>query len=80
MVLHKARVSDPEVGGRGADTAAGFLHDDGEDEAVVDEGLLADLLDRVPDGADFGAGVVGHVELGGAGGEHEGFVGVEPGR
>lgn len=45
VVLHHARVGDAVVGGRGADAAAGFLHYDCEDKAVVDEGVVGDFLD-----------------------------------
>lgn len=79
VVLHQAWVAHAVVGGRGADAAAGLLHQDGEDEAVVDAGLLGDGLDAVVDGADFGAAVVGDAELA-AGLEHEVFVVVEPRR
>lgn len=36
VVLHQARVAHAAVCCRGADTAVRLLHDDGEDEAVVD--------------------------------------------
>lgn len=79
VVLHEARVADAVVGGRSAHAAAGLLHDDGENEAVVDEGILGDLLDGVVDGGDLVGAVVGDVELVAAGGGHLGFVVVEPG-
>ena len=78
VVLHEAWVADAVVGGGYAYAAAGLLHDDGEDVAVVDEGLLGDGLDGAADGVDFGVGVVGDVELR-AGLEHFGFVRIEPG-
>ena len=49
VALHDARVADAVVGRRGAHAAAALLEDDGEDEAVVDAGLVGDLLDCVPD-------------------------------
>lgn len=63
VVLHQAGIAHAVVGGRGAHAAAGFLHHDGEDEAVVDAGLLGDGLDAVVDGAYFRAVVVGDAEL-----------------
>ena len=77
VVLHYAGVAYAVVGGGCADTAFGFLHYDCEDEAVVDAGFEADLLDGVVDGLYFGGVVVGNVELG-AGDAHQGFVLVEP--
>ena len=59
--LHDARVADAVVGGADADVAPGFLHDDAEDDALVDAGLRADFLDGLFDEADFaGAVVEGH--------------------
>lgn len=63
MVLHEARVLHGAEGRIDANAAAGFLHNDGEDEAVVDERLLRDLLDAVVDVLDFVAAVVRHAEL-----------------
>ncbi len=51
MVLHQARVAVVgAAGGVDADAAGRLLHDDGEDEAVVDTSLRRDLLDTVIDG------------------------------
>lgn len=61
VVLHQAGVAHAVVGGVNADAAARLLHDDGEDEAVVNTGVGGSLLDTVPDGADLGAAVVGNV-------------------
>ena len=59
--LHDARVADAVVGGADADVAAGFLHDDAEDDAGVDAGLGGDFGNRFLDEADFaGAVVEGH--------------------
>lgn len=68
MVLHDPRVLDSVIGGRGTDAAAGFLHDDGEDEAVVDEGFVGDFLDGGVDvcGLVFGVGLL-VVDAAGAG-------------
>ena len=79
VILHQSWVAYAVVGRRGAHTAAGFLHDDGEDEAVVDAGLLGYRLDAVVNGAYFGAAVVCLPELA-AGLEHQVFVIVEPER
>ena len=76
MILHQSRVSDSIIGGRHSDTALGFLHDDGQDEAMVDAGRLCGGFDGVVDVTDFLGGVVGLAELS-ARFEHEGFVGVE---
>lgn len=61
VVLHQAGVADAVVGGAHADAAARLLHDDGEDEAMVNTSAAGGLLDAVPDGADLGAAVVGNV-------------------
>lgn len=53
VVLHQTRVADTPVGRRRAHTAARLLRHDSKDEAVVDLGLLGDLLDGIVDGADF---------------------------
>lgn len=61
--LHEAWVLDG-VGGRwGAHAAVGFLHDDGEDEALVDAGGLGDGLDGGLQVCVFGCGVVVDVPL-----------------
>lgn len=57
--LHKARVANAIVGGRGADTTNRLLHDDSEDEAVVDASLARDLLDS---GVDIGNLLLGVVD------------------
>lgn len=84
MILHKTRVANSIVRSRYADTSTGFLHDGSQDETVVDIGLLSDLLDGVPDLADFVLAVIGNAvsvvvcdSL--AGGAHGDFVVVEPG-
>lgn len=64
MVLHQARVVDAVVGGWRADTALGLLEDDGEDEPVVDLGLLCDLLDGQLQVVDLLGRVVLLAELG----------------
>ena len=77
MVLHEARVGDAAEGGGDADAAAGFLEDDGEDEAVINEGARGDGFDGVVDGGDFGWGVVGKAELV-AGLLEDELAGIEP--
>ena len=57
--LHEARVADAVVGRRGADAAFAFLHDYGQDEAVVYAGFAGDLVDCAFDVVDFCGGVVG---------------------
>jgi len=57
VVLHHPRVGHAVVGGRGADAAAGFLHYDCEDEAVIDEGSLGYCLDGGVDVCGFVFGV-----------------------
>ena len=76
MILHQSGVSNSIVGGRHSYAALGFLHDNRQDEAVVDAGRLCSGFDGVVDVTDFLGGVVGLAELS-AGLEHEGFVGVE---
>ena len=59
--LHDARVTDAVVGRADADVAAGFLHDDAQDDARVDAGFGRDPLDGGLDVGDFaGAVVEGH--------------------
>ena len=59
--LHDARVPDAVVGGADAHVAAGFLHDDAQDDARVDAGFGRDSLDGGLDVGDFaGAVVEGH--------------------
>ena len=59
--LHDARVPDAVVRGPDADVAAGFLHDDAQDDALVDAGLGADLVNGFLDEVDLaGAVVEGH--------------------
>lgn len=77
VILHQARVSDAVVGGRGTDTPTRLLHNDGQDEAVVDAGLEGDLLDGIIYGADFKAVVVDLLEPM-ARAKHQGLVVVEP--
>ena len=59
MILHETRVADTKVARRGTDTASRLLHDDGEDEAMVYQGLRRNCLDPVVDRADFVRGVIG---------------------
>lgn len=56
--LHDARVADTVVRGANADVAAGFLHDDAQDDAAVDAGLGGDLLNGSLDEGDFAGAVV----------------------
>ena len=56
------------VGGGNADAAAGFLEEDGEDEAVVQLGLGCDGFDRAVDLVGF----VGAVRRSGSRGEGAG--------
>lgn len=56
MVLHETRVVYVAVGrerGGDADAARGLLEDLGQDEAVIDAGLLGDVLDAAADVADL---------------------------
>lgn len=78
VVLHQARVGNSAVAGRRADAAGRLLHDDSQDEAVVDVRLGGDLLDGVPDATYLGAAVVRNAVLLAAG-EHGVLVVVEPG-
>lgn len=78
VVLHETWVAHTVVGSRGADTAAGLLHDNGEDEAMVDFGFGSNLLDRVVDRANLWARIIGLAELR-AGATHLSLVVVEPG-
>lgn len=57
VVLHHAGVGHAVVGGWGADAASGFLHDDCEDEAVVDEGFVGYFLDGRVDVCGFVFGI-----------------------
>lgn len=56
--LHQTGIGDAVVCGWGADAAVGFLHDDGEDEALVYSGGLGDGLDGRLEGFAFLVGVV----------------------
>ena len=59
--LHDARVPDAVVRRADADVAAGFLHDDAQDDARVDAGFGRDPLDGGLDVRDFaGAVIEGH--------------------
>ena len=58
VVLHQAGIGNAVGGGGDADAAAGLLKDNGEDEAVVNQGGGGDGLDGVVDGSHFGGGVV----------------------
>ena len=62
--LHDARVTDAVVRGTDADVAAGFLHDDAQDDAFVDAGLGADFLNGLLDEVDLAGAVVEGHELG----------------
>ena len=64
VVLHQARVGDTAERGGDADAAAGFLEDNGEDEALVDVGASGDGLDGIVDRGNLSWGVVGESELG----------------
>lgn len=64
MVLHQARIGDTAEGGGDANAAAGFLEDDGEDEALVDVGASGNGLNTIVNGSDLSRGVVGESELG----------------
>lgn len=70
ITLHQPRsgMTVAVEGGLHADVAGAFLHDDAEDDALLDAELGA-FEHGVPDGADVRAGV--------ARGEHGGLVGVE---
>lgn len=57
--LHQTRVEDTVSGAVDADTSVGLLQDNGEDEAVVDKGLLGDLVDGVLKLLELIGGVVG---------------------
>lgn len=62
MTLHDTRVVDARArggGGAAAETTVGFLHYDGEDEAVVYTAGLGDLLDAGFDVVGFGGRVLG---------------------
>lgn len=56
VVLHEARVDDAAVGDGRAHAAAGFLHYDGEDEAVVDAGGGGDAEGRLVVAESHGKG------------------------
>jgi hypothetical protein len=75
VVLHQTGVGDTVVGGDGADTALGFLHDHSEDEAVVDKGGTGDLVNSIGDGRDLVIRVVVSVSQVDAGLLHERDVG-----
>lgn len=51
VVLHQARVAHAVVGRLDAHAAARLLHDDGQDEAMVDARRRSGLLDAVINGA-----------------------------
>lgn len=76
VVLHEARVVNGVARGGYADTASRLLHDDGEDEAVVDIGGGSNGFDGRLDVVDFSGGVIGHVKLS-APDQHLRFVGSE---
>lgn len=77
MGLHEARVAGGVVRRRDADAAAGFLEDDGEDEARVCVRLRGNGQGGVVDGGDLFGGVGEDVpDCAGAG--DEGEVGGEP--
>ena len=59
--LHDARVPDAIVRRADADVTAGFLHDDAQDDTLIDAGFRRDPLDGGLDVCDFaGAVVEGH--------------------
>lgn len=77
VVRHQSRVFDAVIGGRSTDTPTQLLHNDGQDEAVVDAGLEGDRLDGIIDGADFKAIVVDLLEQM-ARAKYQGLIVVEP--
>jgi hypothetical protein len=77
VILHQAWVADAIVGSRNSNAAAGLLDDSCEDKAVVDSRLGGNGFNCVPDGANLGPRVVLDTPSR-AGGEHDGFVGIEP--
>lgn len=62
VVLHQTGVADTVVGGVNANAATRLLHEDGENETVVDTSGGSGLLDTIPDSSDLGARVVGLAE------------------
>ena len=64
VVLHQARVGHTAEGGGDTDAAAGFLEDDGEDEALVDVGASGDGLDGIIDRGNLSGGVIVESVLG----------------
>ena len=76
VVLHQTGVANSVVGGVNADAATRLLHDDGENEAVVDTSGGSGLLDTIPDGSNLGTRVVGLAEPA-TGVEHSVLVVVE---
>lgn len=73
--LHKTGVEDAVVGSWDTDAALALLHDNGEDEAVVDASLSRDLLDGAVDVVDLLLGVVSAPAVPAAGLLHQGQVG-----
>jgi hypothetical protein len=76
VVLHKTRVGDGEARGRHTDTAGGLLHDDGEDESVVNVSSKSSFVNGGADVLNFSGGVIGNIILRAAG-THGRFVGSE---
>lgn len=58
MTLHEARVAHTVGGSRDPDTALGFLQNHGQNEAMIDLGLLSDLLNGALDVCGLGRRVV----------------------
>ena len=79
MILHETGVSDGPGGRDDANTAVGFLHYDGEDEASVYAGRSSNLEDGRFDVGDFFGGVVGAPAVVGARLLHDGDIGGEHG-
>ena len=79
MILHQSGVFHAVTGSWGTHTSTRLLHDDGQDEAVVDVGLESNLLDGVVDGGDFKAIIVDLLKLM-ARAKHQGLIVVEPSR
>lgn len=77
VILHQAGVFDAVTGGRSTDTSSRLLHNNGQDEAVVDGSFEGDLLYGVIDGADLKAIIVDLLVLM-ARAKHHGLIMMEP--
>ena len=78
MILHETGVADAVICSWHTNTAARLLDHDGEDEAVIKEGLLSNSLDAVVDVTNLWARIIWLAVLR-TRAEHDGFVVVEPG-